>query len=294
VIRNKFISNSSTNREFVYHPITSGQIQVAVETICDWFFLSEELSAVIKYGFIVVLVAAMVIGFIVLVRVSKKLQSKTASMWGTQFFFLSTLFIFIYVAVLLFSISFIDAHTPLSARILSPLYVIGVAGISCGIHSLLSTIYTGRKIASIILLIYTSFTIVQLVNINTYVDDIKTNGRGFSSRIWKEAKILKFIKTLPSDICIYSNGPDALELFMGFRSTFVPRQVHPDTRKKNGKFEIQMRDMVKELIEKDGVLIYFRYITWRWYLPKNVDLERFLRLQTLYKGNDGAVYKIDQ
>jgi len=77
------------------------------------------------------------------------------------------------------------------------------------------------------------------------------------------------------------------------RSTYmIPSRVEPSTRLGNSNYPYELATMRKVLEERNGRLVYFNKISWRWYLPSENELKEQLRLHMLAGEEDGTIYRI--
>jgi hypothetical protein len=112
---------------------------------------------------------------------------------------------------------------------------------------------------------------------------LSKNGTGFNSEMWKSSEAMAFVKALPDDVLIYSNGPDAITYLIGRQTAMIPR------RRSSPK---EMEAMMKRLQETNGYLVYFSQITWRAYLPSTEELKQHAELRAVYDGRDGTIYQV--
>ncbi len=208
---------------------------------------------------------------------------------------ISNIFVLVYVPVLLLSISFYDAHTPLSNRILFPLYVFFFLGIVCTVHTLISNkrLLFVRYIGYVLLILLITLTIKQKTIQNSYVLYTKEKGIGLASKKWKQSPIINWLKELNGTVIIYSNDPKSIELYSGKKAKMIPRHTNTITKKRNEKFVNQMNRLVQKIIGGKGVIIYFSSVTWRWYLPTVAQLNKGIPLRPLFEGEDGVVLMIN-
>ena len=52
-----------------------------------------------------------------------------------------------------------------------------------------------------------------------------------------------------------------------------------------------LAEMGRELETKNGVLVYFNTISWRWYLPSEEELKTKLDLRLVVREQDGSIYR---
>jgi hypothetical protein len=116
-------------------------------------------------------------------------------------------------------------------------------------------------------------------------------GRGYASSKWKNSKTLSLARSLPPEITVFSNKPEALVLLADREAKMIPNITNPQNRKRNPNFYSEIESMLFEMIQENAVLVYFNIGERRYYLPKSKDIESNLPLDIIYKGYDGAIYK---
>lgn len=97
---------------------------------------------------------------------------------------------------------------------------------------------------------------------------------------------------MPKKLIIYTNGPDPLEFYLDVKSKTLPRHTYPETRLRNEKIFDDIRAMAAEISQKNGVIVYFKNISWRWYLPTIDQLQKILLLQVMFDSKDGTVLRL--
>lgn len=95
------------------------------------------------------------------------------------------------------------------------------------------------------------------------------------------------------EILIFLNGPDAIYFITGKLARPVTNRVSPLSRKINDKFESELALMKQQLQRRNGILVYFNTIAWRWYLPTEDKLQDLLPLRLIVRASDGGIYKIN-
>jgi hypothetical protein len=281
VIRNRLATETMTNRQIVFHPIGTEHLQTAAGTMSQWLFYTYKIPVAI--GAFVLVAGLFIVAYILFHE--KEQETETGLLCFSR---LTLLFAFVYGITLVFSISFVDAHTPLNNRILSPVYVAGL------VASLSVVFFFSHKAPLlkklVISLICGMIICCQAYMVKPLVDVWRKEGVMFSSRQWAISPILNFVKKMPRDTIIYTNGPDALSLFDDRNTSLIPAIMDPVTRRQNNQFKSQVDQMREELARKNGVVVYFDLVFWRWYLPRKEDLAQYLHLDFLYRGTDGTVY----
>jgi hypothetical protein len=134
------------------------------------------------------------------------------------------------------------------------------------------------------------FLLAQLNNLKQILPNYINYGIGYSSIIWTQSKTIDYIKNLPGQPVIYSNGPDIINLFLDRASLMIPNRVNPVDRLDNRDFSEQFQAMVENIKSKNGYLVYFVYVDWRWYLPPLPMVAELLPEFNIYQTEDGFIF----
>lgn len=193
------------------------------------------------------------------------------------------IFALVYALLLALTISFADAQTPLDRRILSPLYL--------ALSIWLITAIT--SIASKHMRLIWSAAAVCVIAINCsasleWLKVLSTQGVGFSSSAWRISPTINYLKT-HQVTPLHTNAPDPISLLVGTPANMLPRHTDPGTRLANAEYARQMA----EVRNHGGVIVYFRGVRWRWYLPDEERLKTVLNARQVVDFGDGAVYAIE-
>jgi 4-amino-4-deoxy-L-arabinose transferase-like glycosyltransferase len=293
LLRNRVVGGTLTNRTLVRHPPTLEDINAAVLTMSMWLGIPQDWPLSLKTSLLALSALAILTSYVILVWSYKR---KRAVQESPIPLYLPSLFIILAVCYLLFlgiSISFVDAHTPLDMRVLSPLFVFGAIGMVClGYHL---WVQFGKKQAVAIPILMISFLFIgnQVVSSVPLVASFHNEGIGFASKYWKHSQIMELVKSVPEDITIYTNGPDAIDILAGKSALMIPAKVEAGTRLANEDFAAQFADMANQIRAGKSIVVYFSLITWRWYLPTKEEVARNIRHRVLYDGWDGTVFGTD-
>lgn len=259
--RNYSVASNATNRSLGFHPPTADQLNLALQTIVEWF--GGGLLAIAIVGLIVV----------TLLRRSQNLESQANANFLLNF-------AITYGLLLVLTISFADAQTPLDRRILSPLYL------PLSIWSVIAiTSITTRQFR----LVWSGVVVLVILS-NSWVSAdwlyvLSTQGFGFSSSAWRFSPTMRYLKA-HEVTPLHTNAPDPVFLLVGTPAAMLPRHTDPGTRVANLEYPNQIADVGK----KGGVVVYFRAVKWRWYLPDEERLKAELGVRLIADLGDGAVY----
>jgi hypothetical protein len=209
---------------------------------------------------------------------------------------LFVIFVIVYGLFLVFSISFLDANTPLDSRILSPVFIAG----------LIITIYTIGELGTWIsprrdtrLFFHAVLVIFGGVFLVSYLSawiglsrDVYTNGIGFNDLAWKNSKTLEEVRQLSDGISIYTNSPEAIYIGTGRVAKSLPKKFESMTQTENTGLVFELSEMQQELKNEGGVLVYFDRIQ-RPTLPSKSELMEILDLHLVSSTGDGDLFTVN-
>jgi hypothetical protein len=279
--RNRILNDTATGRHLKIHTISVEKIQGGLEVLLNCLFLPS------NYAFTQSIILIVVIVTIYLITL-KYLDTKYLS----KFCEICFIFISIYTLFLLISISLFDAHTPLDIRILFPVYLFFILGFALLSHRV-SLVKKNQYISYLLFFSLFLLSCAQFVVQKDFILRVASNGIGFAGKQWHQSDMLQWVKNLPHDTIIYTNGPDPIKIITNRHSLLLPCKVSPVDRSKNENINKELNDMIANLSTNKGVIIYLDRITWRWYLPTLEELRQEIPLKLKYKGKDGIAVTLE-
>ncbi len=289
VIRNLVVGGTVTSREINFHPLTTEHLRSAIDIISAWL-LPNRVSPSTRWVSLLIAVGFWVLGFLLVLR--KARQNKRQSSEGsTTLPTLLGLFVVSYGLVIVVSISFIDAQTPIDNRILSPVYVATLVLVLCLSSNFWTTLGRFRAMRIALIIFIGLFSVSQLAQAIPWLTHSYNHGLGYAGRTWKRSGLMKRVHGLDPGVPIFTNAPDVVYLVTGRPAYMVPSKVNPATKMLNDDYPSELAAVRRELKEHNGVLVYFNKIAWRWYLPSENELEEELVLHLYAREEDGSLYK---
>ncbi len=289
--RNLIVAKSATNRSFVIHPVLvlpygSKLIQIVFD-----FFAPISLPGGVRPAIFGLIAVFLIVQIVLFSRRHFKDITWHSMNWRTMGIvmpFSCLLFSISYVLFLYISISFFDAATPVDSRILSPILIILIVGVFSAIWTISQKL--NKPILWLCFILFVSISIFMKTPgaIKSAVE-IQNNGSGYTSRQWQNSESIAFIKLLPNNVKIYSNGADVLNFLTEKLSFSVPSKTSSLTMEVNSLYNEQLDIMCKNIIENGALLVYFDQIR-RWYLPTKEEVASACRLPILVSFADGTVF----
>ena len=293
VAKNSWVADSATGREIVFHPFGLSHVMEALRTFSIWL-LPARIPAPMRVSFLVLVVIGIVSSSLLMLRLQRRLGLRTFVKPFVHrmpyFVRLLAIFVVTYGFLLVGSISFADAETPLDDRILSPVYVSAVVFILYCVGELLRNPMRTRPVRVAVFVLCALFAAMYLRRGTSWVAHGYNEGWGLASKTWQQSEILQDVRALPPDTQIFSNGHDVIFFLTGRPAWRIPNRINPNVRQVNSSYSSQLLEMRDRLERDRGVLVYFRSFL-RWYQPTEEELEDELQLRALTQRADGAIYE---
>jgi hypothetical protein len=264
-VRNLVLAGSSANRALVYHPIPYLVLRAAFDTLSGRL-LPQEWSLRIRAVLLLGIVSCA--GFIVAWGLStfrragcsrpEEAESvRRCLRWG----WIASLFVVSYLALVGFSLAFLDASTRIDDRILSPVYLVLV----------ISAFGFASVLARPARLIGTAFCVllVGIYAVRSWppLNDIRVNGRGFNSREWLSSETVALVRGLEPGATIITNESLAVEFLLGRPVYDVPEAIDSVTGTPRSDLGSRVTEMRHLLEEPGAVLVVFTGYHYRVELP---------------------------
>jgi hypothetical protein len=290
LIRNLLISGTAANRKLIYHPVSVYQYCKSFASVLFNFFIPVTLPKGAGIAVLIFWLFATSIVIILIVYLFK--QHHELINWHKPeiAIILSCLLcISSYMLFLYISVSFFDAQTPIDFRILSPVLAFLLLVLFSAAWAILQIAREPVVHWGILVLIILSISIKAFDAIHSALN-IRGNGLGYTARQWHDSESVAFVKSISSDVNIYSNGADAIGFLTGKNVLSIPAKTDPGTALDNPNFKEQIQSVCENIIENRAILVYLDNFRWRGFFPTQAEIKRDCRLPVLERLNDGTVY----
>lgn len=309
VVRNMAVAGGASDRQFVFHPIGPRQITAGLSTISTWLLLGKVRTDYRVIFFVIEVLVAAVVLIYLLIRARKKTLAGTDNRDGagtrkrlehressslSRLPQVLLLFIVSYVGFLIFTASFVDADTVLDTRALVPVHVAAIV-LVCGLAwrlfvSLDDKLKGNRAIRIALVTLAVTFAASYSFRGIRWFSQVRQDGQGYASRAWKESETIARVKNLPGGVSIYSNGYDAIYYLTGRAAMYLPEKTNHNTGRRNDNYEAEVEKMRRHLEQGNVVLVYFKRLPERWFLPSEAELVQRLRPRSVEPTEDGSIF----
>lgn len=281
--RNYQLTGSLTNRILGFHLPTREHLHQAVDTISSWVI--PDLSS----GYVQLFVTLLVVmgGGALGVYFWRRTKSQTREDHPWEFLFFGNLVLFCasYALLLLTSITFFDASTPLSNRILSPIYFSTLILASAALTFLFRRIplfSTPIAIGTVLLVI--AFALQS----RSVATENRTAGRGFNSRMWRESETMMEVRDFDPQAVIYSNEAFPIWYLAEIPAYWIPEKLDPVKAQARLDYQSDIELMRRRLKTKGSALVLFHPDALRSGMPTYEEIT--FGLKSVYQAEDGEIF----
>jgi hypothetical protein len=279
LVNNWVRAGSATNRSIAFHPPGLDQLRLGLSTLSGWLLIPEAAPGIIKMAMIL-----LVVGIVVYISIMRN-RSQNAGLPVT--FKILSLFLLLYLGFLIFSISFLDANTPLDGRLLSPILVAGI----CLIFSSLGWAYqyfSNKAVRILLVSVGLLLSIADLQGSLEYLRTAHAEGQGFNHRMWTDSETIHLAQELPSGIPIYSNSPGAVYIQAQHPAQRLPNRKFSVNQAANPAYLAEMDQMKSDVLTQGGIIVYFDRIQIPNYASKT-ELISELGYDIVEQASDGVL-----
>ncbi len=288
LVRNKLVGGSAANRQLAFHPPQADKLLAGLEAMGRWF-LASYLPSPAGIVFVGVLVAAALAAAVLLRRPDPTAPPPTAGRSARDVasaMGLLLLFILLYVGFLLVSITFVDAHTPLDNRLLTPLLGPLVGLLACLVVAL-PRLVARRWLMGILALGLLGLAGAQAKQLAAELRG-RLDAEGFASRTWQRSSVLQNLATASPSRTFYSNWPDLIHYLTGRTACLPPVRRNPYSLQPNADYAVELERMEQAL--RAGAWLVWLDEPGRSYLGDSRELVERLNLRVLMKASGGTIY----
>ncbi|HSR48694.1 MAG TPA: hypothetical protein VLL77_12000 [Anaerolineales bacterium] len=296
-LTNTLAAGSAVNRGFTWHLPEIGELRLAVRGVWEWLLPAKflagkdpELPPYVR-AFVVLLLSILALAGALLVRARRAARRDSPLTFLHGLSLLAALHIVIYAVLLLANWILVDASTPVSNRILSPIYLSLLLLIGCG-FALLVQSHT-RPLQWLALPLALLLVFIAVDDTIDVARRIHAGGLGYASSNWKASPTIQAITELPPDP-ILTDQPDAVYLLTGRPAFIVFGRINPVTGLPRPDYDEWLASMRHTMCDEDGWLVIFVPDLLQFNPADREMIETVtegMRLDQKYE--DGAIYRCD-
>lgn len=264
-IRNRLLADNATNRTLVYHPITAENVQLGIGNFAA-FILPIDVwqRELIKIPNLFAVLLGIVVIVLLVWALSKGLKKffRPATEAPEVLSFISTLYIFGYLASILSSMTLFDASTKFQLRIVAPVYVSLLIMLVYLIWDLWQKGATfslfAHRASRFTLIVFTIFIfIASFSGFTDSLTQLRKGGQGYASFQWFDSEAMKFLTELPEGTRIYSNETAPVYLYTNRPGYVLPDLIDPVTGLPRGRFDEGVAELQADVLAGNAVLALF-------------------------------------
>lgn len=292
MFRNLLTVGSVAGRDTVLRPITVNHLMSLLTTYTNWLVPSDlpgvplGVSRMMSFAAL----SGMVLFSILLVRRGVRYQSQSPSRDSGTLPQLLFIFAALYTALLLSSATLLADFwfASLGGRHQTPVFAAALVALVCLGHRAVRLGSPAFRIfvTSVCVILVASYATRATVWVTRQHND----GQGYASRSWRESLVIGEVNSLPPDVPVFSNAPDAIYFLTGRPTRALPAKFVLTKGRANTDYPVELARLAEFFETRDAALVYFRTVTWRWYLPAEAELVRSLPVQAVFKTDEGTVY----
>jgi hypothetical protein len=249
MVRNAMISHGVTDRTLAWHPVGRAQLEQSVQTLSDGI-LPLPVGVFAKL--------ALLLGLLLLLAaIWRPSPAEENTDWYTGLAHslpsILALFVVMYVAFLLVSISLADAGTPLDDRLLFPVFGCAiVAATIIGARFAWSRPWARWGLSALVLLSLG----LRLVPAVQTVIRVYRDGSGYSSEGWRGSPAIAQLGALPRTVVVFSNASEAVGYLTPLRVLPLPDSLSPATLLPNPRFQAEITTICVRVNSGGAVAVY--------------------------------------
>lgn len=252
LLRNLMIGSNATARSFVYHPIPPRRILKGIKNFSEFLLpISSWRNAIWENWsfFFPMLLRLLFLVLLLWLLIKWWQRSSTPQDHGKM---LVATYTIMYPLSIWGALTYFDADILLNWRIFSPLYPMLLALLLFVLnfvrqrwHPLLGYFLVAGAL------------LVNLPNLFTTIQILRTDGQGFAAQRWQHSQMLQILRELPTEIQIYTNHEAAPYFYLRRPASPLPLKIDPQNQIPNPSF-IQMTERIhQEVLRGKAVVAIF-------------------------------------
>jgi hypothetical protein len=179
-----------------------------------------------------------------------------------------------YLLFLILSLTFFDAHTPLNARLVLPLYPLFFL-LLVSFAASFTRSWRGLDYSAVLATLLVLIIGLGLPALRLHLKTSAAGAIGSANLVERNLELYRRVAALPPETPVYSNTGEILYLFFKRDVLAMPRLYDPLTMQQNTNFIAETAAMVEHMYVADGMLLWMPVGGKRNYYPKSDVLLHF-------------------
>ena len=255
-IRNWALTGNATNRVLIFHPPEVARLKQGVASMSAWL-LPEQVPLWVRLGFLGFM-GILVLGAQVLIcRLQTRGKASPQDQNAIHTLALALVGMICYGAVLIASLTFFDAATPIDNRLLSPIYLLALIYGLVSLWLVQRRIRLGHGFALSLGLAGAALVALNLARSAAIGEQMRGEGAGFTARRWRTSETVDLVRRLPDSVEVYTNEMLGLSFLAGRPVFPVPEKIDPVKAQERAGFPEALAAMREDLLGGEAILVIF-------------------------------------
>jgi hypothetical protein len=261
LVRNALVTGRAAAKPLGLHPPPVADLASAADVLTMWF-----LPARFPVAVRAILLAVVILGILVAVRSSPdrsrpRVPHPAHRSPGAVAAVLAV-WVCLYLAFLLANLTFVDAATPMDARILSPLLVPVLVLLASAVRSGVAVLRrrpstAGTASGTVVAVAAVMFLALSLARGVGY-GLARSHPRGLLQQSWTTSPLIDAVAALPRGTPLWSNDVHAVYFLAGRTVRPLPVPFDPHLDRPNADYRDRVGRLVREVSRRNGAVILFQ------------------------------------
>ena len=286
-LRNRSATGGLSSMVFAIHPVFRQAARSAFYTFSSWI-MPWSISGHARWGiFLLCSGVLLVVSSFVLLR--RREQAPVArGIW------LLILFVPVFIAALVTSLTFYDVVPSLDDRILTAVFVACLV-VGLYVADRLVTFYKTRSVLAVTAVALLALSILYTAQAKQWIGRTHAETNGYASLAWKNSETIALLRDLPAETPILTNNNFPIDFYTGWPAVALPYKTFLTSLLPNPTYEQETAAIKQRLLEGDGVVVIFNTIPWSTHTATLQELrEQLSPIAVAARTRDGVIWKVSK
>jgi 4-amino-4-deoxy-L-arabinose transferase-like glycosyltransferase len=292
LLRNLFLTGTTTSRELSFHPFGKTLVWQAMTTMSSWLLAPETTPTIVKGAILVLAAGGIAYGLwrkVVATETSTADLRRRLSESLPGIVLIILVFIPIYFIFLGVSLDFFDANIPMDGRIFITVYFSILILTGYLLQQFVPANRSQRWLKNGVLVLGLALISGNVFNSAPSVTAAHQYGLGFENSFWQSSDLLAALKNVPQDLAVYTNVPESIRLYTNRKVELLPRKFDPANQQTNPNYANDLETVLQRVRGGEAVIVYYNVLE-RPNLTGNGEIQSAPGLLILDTTNDGVIY----